>query len=530
MLKGYRTALYLRLSRDDDRIGESGSISAQRSMLRRYAEENHCSVLEEYVDDGWSGTNFDRPAFCRMIDDIEAGKIDLVLTKDLSRLGRDHIMTGQYAEIYFPQKGVRYIAVNDGYDSESQDTDIAPFRNVINEMYARDTSRKIKSALRAHMQEGNYVAAFAPYGYRKDPSDRHRLIPDAEAAAVVQRIFRSAAEGISPAEIANRLNSAGILSPAGYRQRSQDASGGGWSAAAVSRILKNPVYLGHTVQGKSTKPSFKSRVCRKKPKEEWICVRNTHEALIGTETFALAEQCFGKRNNPRTKGFCNQFAGLVFCADCGHSMSAAGTRRKDSPANLVCGNYKLHGSNSCSNHFLDYNALCKLVRIALRSEFSALRESEEALLDRAEQAVSSPASDLQCSETTSLQNRSRQLNFIIGKLYEDHAAGLLGEERMRALLQKYESEAAQLEQKLILAETAAVRSPQQQPLRETLKTHLRALWESEELTQGFLLRFIQRIEVFQGHYEQENGKRIKRQKVRIFFRFRTEGSLREITL
>ena len=214
--KNYRAGLYMRLSKDDG-VGESSSITTQRKILRAYAEEHGFSVYDEYMDDGWSGTNFERPEFKRMISDIEAGHINLVLTKDLSRLGRDYITAGQYTEIYFPSKGVRYIAINDGYDSDSPYTDIAPFKNVINEMYARDTSRKIRSAFSAKMQGGSYIGNFAPYGYQKDPGDKNHLVPDPVTAPIVQRLFRLAEAGTGLSEIARLLNGEGVVTPAVYR-------------------------------------------------------------------------------------------------------------------------------------------------------------------------------------------------------------------------------------------------------------------------------------------------------------------------
>ena len=202
----YTAALYMRLSKDDDGAAESASIITQRKMLRSYAAEHGYVVFDEYVDDGWSGTNFDRPDFKRMIGDIEAKKVNMVITKDLSRLGRDYITAGQYTEIYFPSKGVRYIAIHDGYDSDSPYSDIAPFKNVINEMYARDTSKKIRSAFATKMRDGAYIAAFAPYGYQKDPADKNHLVVDRQSGQVVKRIFRMAAEGAPPTEIARSLN------------------------------------------------------------------------------------------------------------------------------------------------------------------------------------------------------------------------------------------------------------------------------------------------------------------------------------
>lgn len=289
----YRAALYMRLSKDDDGAAESASITTQRQMLRSYAAEHGYAVYDEYSDDGYSGVSFERPEFRRMIADIEAKRVNLVIVKDLSRLGRDYITAGQYTEIYFPSKGVRCIAVNDGYDSEGPYTDIAPFKNVINEMYARDISKKIRSAFAAKMREGAYVAAFAPYGYQKDAADKNRLVADARSGEIVKRIFAMAAGGAKPADIARTLNAEGISSPAVYRCVTHGGLGAGrqeWTGSTVAKMLRNMVYIGHTAQGKTEKASLKSRVSVSKAREEWIIVKNTHEALVDEETFDIVQR------------------------------------------------------------------------------------------------------------------------------------------------------------------------------------------------------------------------------------------------
>lgn len=268
-------ALYIRLSKED---GENESIVNQRLILKRYAEENKITVYNEYVDDGYSGTNFLRPAFCRMISDMENGCVNLLLLKDLSRLGRDYLMVGQYTEVWFPSHGIRCISVCDGYDSVTTPSDVIPFRNLINEMYARDISRKIRSALHARMGNGDFIGSRAPYGYRKSSADRHKLEPDTHKAKIVTRIFQEAAMGIKPSEIADALNTEGVTSP----------SGSLWSGHGIVRILKDPVYLGETVQGKSEKPSFRMRAPVNVPPERRIRVTGTHLPLTTPEAFASA--------------------------------------------------------------------------------------------------------------------------------------------------------------------------------------------------------------------------------------------------
>ena len=287
----YRGALYIRLSREDGNR-ESAGIESQRLLLRDYAQRGNFQIVEEYVDDGYSGTSYDRPAFGRMLADIEAGRINLVIVKDLSRLGRNYIATGELTEIYFPEHRVRLIAVNDGYDSARAIDDMAPFRHVMNEMYARDISRKIRTALHAKARDGQYIGSFAPYGYRKSASDKHRLEPDEDAAVWVRRIFSMAAEGAATKEIADALNQRKIPIPLDYRkiQQGEAITLRSWTPSGICKILRNPTYLGHTVQGKSEKLSLKSKRSHTKPREEWIVIKNTHVPLVSDEIFALAQR------------------------------------------------------------------------------------------------------------------------------------------------------------------------------------------------------------------------------------------------
>lgn len=281
----YSAALYMRLSKEDVKK-DSGSIGSQKKLLYDFAAENHFSVFGEYIDEGFSGTNFERPAFRRMISDIESGKINLVITKDLSRLGRDYISAGRYTEIYFPENGVRYISVADGYDSENSSADMIPFRNIVNEMYARDTSRKIRLAFSARMKAGDFVGAFAPFGYVRSSENRHRLCVDKNAAGTVQRIFRERAAGKSFEKIAAGLDSDNIPTPLDHRNKSGKTRN--WSSSAIFKIIRNKVYLGHTVQGKTEKISFRTKISAKVPEEKWFVVKNTHEAIIDPETFEKA--------------------------------------------------------------------------------------------------------------------------------------------------------------------------------------------------------------------------------------------------
>ena len=297
-----RGAIYLRLSKDDETRRESSSISSQRRLLHRYAQAHGFPIVREYSDDGWSGTTFNRPAFQEMIHDIEQGEINLVMTKDLSRLGRDYIVSGQYTELFFPSKNVRFIAVNDGYDSAVSDSDLIPFKNIVNEMYARDISRKIRSSLHTKMEDGSYIGNFAPYGYQKHPGPPIRLIPDLKTAPVVRQIFSMAASGQTPSQIAIALNKHQIPSPAVYRCmmhpnliESNYTQKRLWTGNTILKMLHNSVYLGQMIQGKKRKLSFKSQLTVSNPRELWIDAGTTHEPLINIETFEMCQRAIEQR-------------------------------------------------------------------------------------------------------------------------------------------------------------------------------------------------------------------------------------------
>lgn len=528
-----RTALYLRLSKDDEGMGESASITNQRSLLTAYAKENSLCVVLEFVDDGVSGTTFERPAFQEMLAAIEGKKLDVVLVKDLSRLGREYIQTGQLTELYFPSKGVRCIAVNDGYDSDSPHSDIAPFKNIVNEMYARDTSKKIRSAFSIKMREGAYIGNFAPYGYRKDPGDKNHLIPDETSAAVVKDIFSRAARGERPAEIARALNDQGLLSPALYRcvqhpQLNEDAytKRREWTAAAVTKLLRNVVYLGHMAQGKTTKVSFKSKTTLRNVREDWIIVEHTHEAIVSEALFDGAQKRLQSRVCEKKGQFTNLFSGLAKCADCGRNLSTVGTRKKDSPANLACGGYKLYGSSECSNHFIDYNALYGLVLDAVREQ-TALSGTERETLYRELQAQPGAASDEAAhkKEERRLKSERERAERLIEALYEDRADGVISEERFRKLIEKYEVQAGALQTKLDALEQSPDTPQETAQLKEAfdrLKRAVERYTEIQELTADLLFDLIDRIEVGQGRYEQTDHGKVKHQQVTIWFRFLTQ--------
>lgn len=526
--KMYIAGLYMRLSRDDGN-SESSSITTQRKILQAYAKENGFIVYEEYIDDGFSGTNFDRPGFKKMIQDIEDKKINLVITKDLSRLGRDYITAGQYTEIYFPSKGVRYIAINDGYDSNSPYNDIAPFKNVINEMYARDISKKIRSSFLARMKDGYYIGNFAPYGYKKDSKNKNRLVIDEETAPIVKEIFNMALVGKRPTDIATHLNNKGIITPIMYRCKKYNLSlesypkytNMRWTSATISKILRSVAYIGHTAQRKTTKISFKSKVTVANPKTDWIIVENTHEPIIDKTTFEIVQRFSKSRTCQKNKGFKNIFSGIAFCADCGKSMSSVGTRKKDSPANLACGSYKLYGQSVCSNHFIDYNTLYDIVLKTIQKQLTLSKEDiEKIALSARKDLESSKNSDKLKSEIEKLKKRSSEIDKMIEKIYEDNFNSIISSETFEKLVTKYENEKKTVNEriKVINEQTSKKSESSYIDFYNLVKEYT----DIKELDQELLFRLIDRIEVGQGYYVKEGKEKIKHQTISIYFRFINE--------
>jgi len=471
-----------------------------------------------------------------MIGDIEAKKVNMVLLKDLSRLGRDYLTAGQYTEIYFPAKGVRCIAINDGYDSQEPDRDMVPFKNILNEMYARDTSKKIRSAFQTKMRDGAYIAAFAPYGYQKDPLDKHRLIIDDVSGTVIKKMFCLAARGFSPTGIARELNGQGVVPPGVYRRLIHPGACDSarpvcsqWTGATISKMLKNPVYCGHTVQGKTEKVSFKSSLTIQKPREEWITVKNTHEALVEETIFHAVQRRMAVRTCEQKGQFHNLFSGIAKCADCGRNLSSTGTRKKGSPANLTCSGYKLSGSNTCSNHFIDYNALYAIVTASLKEQLAISEEARRAILERAQrrqQTIAAAANrDRECD---GYEKRRKELDRIVEKLYEDNACGRLGDERMERLLCKYEREAKMLKWRLEESTKAGrISGETQEDTESHFSQVLAQIIDVQTLTPEMIFCFIHRIEVGQGHYEKGIQGRCKHQTVKIFYRFQAPKMTKE---
>ncbi len=366
--------LYIRLSReDDDKVEISESITNQKSLLIQYVKENNLRLVDIYIDDGYSGTSFDRPAFKRMIDDILKGKINMVITKDMSRLGRDYIGTGELIEKFFPSHGVRYIAVTDNIDTylDSSNNDIAPFKAIMNDMYAKDISKKIKSSLKAKQKEGKWVGGRTPFGYMKDPNDRNKLIIFEEQAVVVRRIFDMCLEGLSFYKIALRLTNEKVKTPAEYYsfewKNNYHLNYGLWHAKTIRDILTNRMYIGDLVQNKRNKVNYKVKKIIKNNPENYIVVENTHEAIIEKEIFYQVQKRIPKNAGRNEKKETHLLDGLLYCGDCGHRISVTSRRKKDNRCYTICNYYRTYMKyHVCTTHSNNYDVLENIILNTLK--------------------------------------------------------------------------------------------------------------------------------------------------------------------
>ncbi|MBQ9720354.1 MAG: recombinase family protein [Oscillospiraceae bacterium] len=525
---------YIRLSSEDTNEGESASISNQRNIIQSYCEREGITILHEYVDDGWSGSNFERPGFQQMIRDLERGNANMVITKDLSRLGRDMAESSYYAETYFPERGIEYVTVTDPFDPNGT---LNPVIFAINEIYLRDGSKKVKTVLKDKRERGEYCAC-PPYGYCKHPDDHTRLIPDEQTAPVVQRIFRQAAAGDSSRTIAMELTRDGILPPLKYRILYRDnfsaegaaRSADAWNYTTVKRILKNEVYLGHTILGKTRKASIKSKVKRKVPREEWAVTKNTHEALIDEATFLAAQRNMGRGRRlheaitPVRKSI---FGGVAYCALCGHALCSCGTVYKGEREKywyLSCTHQRGDLQDPCSGVRIRYADLCEVVRQEL-NELIAMTDEE---IDRLVESVVAEENAEHTMKARKLRldkiaARLSQIDSIIRKLYQDNAAGSLSDDRLRTMVMDLELESRRLKQ-----ERSELDIPDPGLERERAYRRFFALAQAysyiEELDWETVHTFIDRIEVGpkilpEGVKAVTHDSQSYTQEIHIYYRF-----------
>ena len=527
---------YLRLSNEEAAEGESSSIKNQRMIIQDYCERNEILLVRVFIDDGWSGGNFDRPAFQEMIALLEQGKANIVITKDLSRLGRDMREASYYAEQYFPEHGIRYLTVADNFDTEQENV-MAPFQFAMNEVYLRDGSRKVKEVLKAKREKGLYCAC-APYGYVKDPRNKNRLVPDEETAPIIRRIFEAAANGDSSRKIAMELNRDGIMPPLKYKvlykgNFSEDGAARAsdlWNYTTVKRILKNPVYLGHTLLGKSRKVSVKSKKKLNVPKDQWAVTENTHEPIITQEVFDLAQFNLGKgtfdfRQYDHVRR--SIFSGIAFCAQCGHALCSCGTVYKGEREKywyLSCNRHRLDITDSCVGVRIKYSDILEVVRQDLNSLISLSPEEKEAVARGAmRRAGDDNLIKVKQLQLQKAKARLSTIDKVITKLYTDNAEGKIDDSRLERMLSELQRESAGLEK--TIDSLSVIDS-----VNETQESY-RAFFELankytyiKELDRDTLVTFVRRIEVGpkvlpDGTQKATHRNQPFQQSVRIFYKF-----------
>ncbi|RKI23270.1 DUF4368 domain-containing protein [bacterium 1xD8-6] len=472
------TALYCRLSKDDGTNNESMSISTQKTMLKDYAKRNGFLNCQFYVDDGYSGTNYDRPAFRQLIEDIQDGEVSTLITKDLSRLGRNYLETGTYIEVFFPNHNVRYIAINDGVDSiDNAQMDITPFRNIINEMYAKDTSRKIKSALHARRMQGKYMATTAPFGYQKDEKDHNHLVIDEVTAPIVELIFSIAEEGVGLHTICNRLRKAEVLKPSFYKKElferfMDEEKMYDWDTAYVSQILHNPVYAGNlTVADKPTK-TMRSKKRQYIPFAEREVIYGTHEPIIEQNRWNNVQKILQSRPpviGESSSGYDNIFRGTIKCADCGSAMLAK-VEQKRKRNNVLdktfycCTKYRKFGKDGCSSHNIEARTVHEVVLADIQKHAGqALTDRKAMVTEIAERLNLQMSADReqQKKELRQCKQRVSEIENLYAKLYEDLTRELLTEKRFQMLSARYDSEQEELTAKIKELEKSAIADKEQ---------------------------------------------------------------------
>ena len=505
----HNVGLYCRLSRDDGNDGPSMSIENQKSLLREYVAERGWILYDFYVDDGLTGTNFERPDFKRMKQDIEEGKIDCVITKDLSRLGRNFVQTGYYTDEYFLERGVRYIAINDGIDTANEDNDMAGFYHVMNEFYPKQVSKKVKQVKHTARKQGKFIGPYAPYGYKKSPQDKHKLVIDEETAPIVRRIFKEFAAGESARCIADRLTRERIDSPRFYYYKTsgkllpQDLTNA-WLSATLYQILRNQAYIGNLVQGKRLNVSFKTKQRRVVPKEDWVVVLNTHEPLIEQDVWDAVQKRSNKgdlstKRLTRT-GKPSLFSGILKCAACGANLAYSEYRTKDgeTTGRYRCQGYMSKGKTVCTAHTVRDDMLTQVVLNDVK-RYACLTEDERITIANALLKIKGSedreSGDKLRRRLQEIDHRLITIATAFKKLYEDRVSGVITDEMFSDMMHGYTSEKADLqkEHEEVSGELEAYRDVEQD-----ISAWLELVAEHEQidtLDRGTVLKLIESVEV-----------------------------------
>lgn len=525
----YKAALYCRLSVDDGNFGGSVSIETQKILLEQYCKDHKITDYKFYCDDGCSGTNFDRPSFKKMLSDIDEGKINLVIVKDLSRFGRNYVEAGMYVQ-RFTDSNIRFIAADDNYDSLVNSDDLLfPIKNVVNEMYARDVSKKTKAAKKAKARDGQFIGSKAPFGYKIDPNDRHHLIVDEPAAQVVKRIFRLASEGVGYNKMAKIFREEKVLTPIAYFNLNNPdyfksdywRKEFDWHVTSIRAILNNEVYLGKLVYGKQRNKSMKSKEKVRNPKEDWIVVENCHEPIITQELWDTVHKILNAKHRPAKAGEVQMFAGLLYCSDCGHCLTYSQKQRKDGSYHgaYSCWMYKTHGKEYCASHYITFDTIYELVLIDIQRNLFQYRKNTDkfkSILSRKYQSDSQKQAEQITLEYEQKQKRCEELDKIISRLYEDNVLGRIGDERYESMSQSYELEQVEIKKALPILKSKIDELKRQSDCADNFINVIKKYTIIDKLDAAILNELIDKIVV---HHREKTEDGSTFQQIEIYYRF-----------
>ena len=524
------TALYCRLSQEDENKGDSNSIQNQRAILEKYAKDNGFENIQVFIDDGYSGVSFNRPDFQRLLEMMEQGKVSTLITKDLSRLGRNYIEVGNYTEMLFPRWNVRYIAINDNYDSlYSEGNEFAPFKNLFNEWFARDTSKKIRAVVKVKAERGERVSTQMPYGYKKDPDVKGHLLIDEETAPIVRRIFELCAQGMGPTNIGNVLRDEKIFKPTIRRYHEQGIYGTvtdtdkpyGWTAETIGRILKNEVYLGHTINCRTRVISYKDRRQVDVPKSEQYRFENTHEAIIDQETWDAVQKIREGKRRRNNMGELDKYSGLLYCADCGSKLYfVRGKSIKPRDYNFICSRYRKHiGEQLCTAHRIREVALDEIILEEIRRiTYYARTKTREFVEFINKKSSSENRRELtaKTNELAKLEKRNAELNTLFKRLYEDNVLGKITNEQFRMLSDGYNTEQRTIAERIPILQKQIEDLKASSTNVERFVTISNKYTDLQDLTPEILRTFIDKIVI---HERTEKWAKTAEQQIDIYFRY-----------
>lgn len=498
------TILYCRLSRDDELQGDSNSIVNQKNILSKYAKENGFKNTHFIVDDGYSGTNFQRPGWNELLELIDNNKVETIIVKDMSRLGRDYLKVGFYTEVLFVEKNIRFIAINNGIDSSNQtDSDFTPFLNIINEWYAKDTSKKIRAVMKAKGESGKYLTTRPPFGYTKSPDDNTKWIVDDEAARVVKMIFDLCLEGYGTSQIARILKDKKVLTPFSYWNTKGQAfkyseNPHNWSADTVAGIIEKKEYLGHTVNFKTYKQSYKSKKKCTNPEEKQLVFENTHEPIIDADTWKRVQELRRNKRRPSKTGKTNMFSGIAYCADCGQKLYYCTSNYFESRQDhFVCSTSR-KGKEYCSTHFIRAVVLEKGVLAHLKyviGYVSAYEKQFREIMSAKQKAEVKKEISTKKKLLAKCENRISELDRLFKNIYEDKANRVLSEDRFKMLAEDYEKEQQELELKIVSLSAEISETEEQSDNLEKFISKIHKYLDLQELTPTVLNDMVKRVYV-----------------------------------